>query len=288
LSSHKTYHQVVYAWWYSALHDVAKCAKHAPAADTYPGNADFWTALLLLTTQTEHSQDVPFPWAFHVAGTGGMQNRNADPSGSLSVGDGKVINFDAVKTWDDAARAQRDALAQLRGFDTVTGGLVSRVPRTTLGDVQQLASFWTMGLIRVGVHRDQDISYKHIVDRWFTETEHLRSIPAGTAPSTVYARNREFWEALMTVAAQVGVTDETPTKWQLVKESVAQAIKDVPSGNWIDKLGDAGNKLLSSGGELITRALARPLLYIGGGALGLTVAWLLIRRPAKGAAERVS
>jgi hypothetical protein len=163
---------------------------------------------------------------------------------------------------------QRDAFSKLRGEDQVVGRLIARVPRTTVADVRQLAAYWSNGLAKVGEHSFADISYRHVVDRWKAAVAEVDHIPLTADPSSVYAHNTDFWEALLTIAIQVAVTAEAPTRWQLAKEAGKHALLDLPQ------------TLKNAARDLLGGVLAKPLLYAGIGLGGLAIAALVLRRPA--------
>jgi hypothetical protein len=259
-SASDTYHRLVYSCWREVLHRVMQYAKHAPAHDTYVHNTEFWSALLLLTTQSDACDAAPMPWAFHVPDPG-HHRRNA-----AVVDTGATLDFPAAKTWDEAAQMQRDSFSKLRGEDHVTGRLIGRVPRTTIADVRQLAAYWSAGLAKVGEHNVADISYRHLVDRWKVAVADVDHISLAADPTAVYAHNTDFWEALITIAIQVAVTAEAPSRWQLAKDATIQAIADLP------------HTLKTAAQDLLTGALARPLLYAGIGLGGIALAVLLLRR----------
>jgi hypothetical protein len=164
---------------------------------------------------------------------------------------------------------QRDALAKLRGEDQVTGRLIGRVPRTTVADVRQLAAYWSTGLAKVGEHSQADISYRHVIDRWKAAVAEVDRIPLTADPASVYAHNIDFWEALMTIAIQVAVTAEAPSRWQLVKEATKHAIADLP------------NTLKKAVQDFLGGVLGKHLIYVGVGLGGLVLAVYLLRRCGK-------
>jgi hypothetical protein len=262
-----TYHRMVYSCWREVMHRVQRHARHAPANETYIHNSELWTALMLLATQSDACNASPAPWAFRVPSCAPPHghHHHHHPRNAAAVDTGATLDFPAAKTWDEAAQMQRDAFGKLRGEDAITGRLIGRVPRTTVTDVRQLAAFWSAGLAKVGEHSFADISYRHVIDRWKAAVAEVDRLPLTTDPTSVYAHNVDFWEALMTIAIQVAVTAEAPTRWQLVKEATKQAIVDLPS------------TLKTAAQDLVSNVLARPLLYAGIGVAGLAVVLLLAR-----------
>src|ERR1041384_4830609 len=172
----------------------------------------------MLTTQSDACNAAPMPWAFHDPSS----HRNAPP-----VDTGPTIMFPPTQA-DDAARMQRDELSRLRGEDVVTGRLISRVPRSTVSDVRQLAAMWSAVLAKVGEHNFADVSYRHVIDRWHNAVTQVAAVPQEVDPNSVYAHNTDFWEAVMTIAIQIATTAEAPTRWELLKQTAWQAVKDLP------------------------------------------------------------
>jgi hypothetical protein len=258
-----TYHRLVYSCWREVLHRVMRYAKHGPAHSTYIHNTEFWSALLLLTTQSDACDAPPMPWAFHVPESC-HPHRNAG-----AVDTGATLDFPGAKTWDDAAQMQRDAFAKLRGEDSVTGRLIGRVPRTTVADVRQLAAYWSASLAKVGEHSFADVSYRHVLERWKAAVAAVDHIPLNADPASVYEHNTDFWEAVITIAIQVAVTAEAPTRWQLAKEATKQAIMDLPQ------------TLKAAVQDLASGVLARPLLYAGIGLGSLALVAFLLRGPRR-------
>jgi len=255
-----TFHRLLYSAWREVVHNV-RHAHHLPPHETYAHNFEFWSALMLLATQSDASDAPAAAWAFDIP-TMSDEPRNATP-----VDTGATLDFPAARTWDDAAQMQRDAFAKLRGEDQVTGRLITRVPRTTVADVRQLAAYWSRGLAKVGERHRADVSSAHVLERWRAAVAEVDRTPSTVDPSSVYAHNTDFWEAVISIAIQVAVTSEAPTRWQLVKETTRHAISDLP------------NTLKTAAQGLITTVLAKPLLYASFGLGGLALAVLLSQRP---------
>ncbi|HEU4729260.1 MAG TPA: hypothetical protein VFT22_15270 [Kofleriaceae bacterium] len=265
------YRRVRASCWREVLHQVMHRARRGMPHDTFAHNAAVWTALLLI--QHEASDAAPMPWAFHVAAPGEPTARDARRNAG-PVDTGATLEFPAAQTWDEAAQMQRDAFAKLRGMDRVTGRLIGRVPRTTIADVRQLAAYWSSALSKVGEHNFADVSYRHVIERWKAAVADVDRIPAETDPQAVYGYNIDFWEALMSIAIQVAVTAEAPTRWQLVKEATRQAVAELPK-----KLAELPNTLKTSMQDLVVGPFAKPLLYVGVGLGGLALAIYLLQRP---------
>jgi hypothetical protein len=117
----------------------------------------------------------------------------------------------------------------------------------------------------VGFKSFADRSSRHVIERWATAVMQVTRIPTDADASSVYEHNVDFWEALMTIAIQVAVTDESPTRWQLMKEATRHAVEELP------------NTLRRALGDLLGGILKKPLLYAGIGLGGIALVLLLIR-----------
>jgi hypothetical protein len=258
-SASDTFHRLLYSCWRDVVHRVLRESKHAPAHEPCVHNQDFWTSLLLLTTQSDACNAAPMPWAFHIPDSG-HHHRNAAPDDTKTV-----IELPAAATWDDTARIQRDTLGRARGEDVVTGRHISRVPRTTVDDVRQLAALWSDLLAKVGEHSFADVSYRHVIERWKNAVAEVERIPRDVDPNSVYAHNTDFWEALFSISIQIATTAEAPTRWQLVKQATVQAIKDLPQ------------RIKTTAQGLWSDVLERPLVSLGIGLGGVALLYLLLR-----------
>jgi len=250
-SASDTHHRLVYSCWREVVHRVLRDAKTAPGRAPCAHNPEFWTSLLLLTTQSDACDAAPMPWAFHDASS----HRNAAP-----VDTGPTLVFPPAQA-DDAARMQRDEYSRLRGEDTVTGRLVSRVPRTTVYDVRQLAERWSELLAKVGEHGFADVSYRHVLDRWHNAVAQVAAVPQDVDPNSVYTHNTDFWEAVITIAIQIATTAEAPTRWELAKQAVQKVAQELPQ------------RLKSFWDDI----LSHPLLSFGIGASSAVFLYLLTR-----------
>lgn len=149
---------------------------------------------------------------------------------------------------------QLKILAAARGSDKVNG---HTVPRTTNADAVQLADWWAQVLVdavtlatvqgkiihEVGTTADQFAPVKHDVDQ----------LAKAGKPSDIYAKNADLWKGTNNVAVRAATWGEAPTRWSIVLESTADAIRNLPS-------------TLTKPFEWTWDKLERPLL-IGGGVL---------------------
>jgi hypothetical protein len=268
-SASDTYNRLVYSCWREVLLRVRQVATGAPTQEIYAHNSEFWSALLLLTTQSDACDESPAPWAFNAPGWYRLARNSA------VVDTGPSLDFPAAKSWDEAAQMQRDAFSKLRGEDLVSG-LISRIPRTTIADVRQLGAYWIAGLAKAGEHHDADVSYRHVIERWKAATAEVARIPRDADPESVYAHNTEFWTALMTIAIQIAVTAEAPTRWTLAKQAIAHGIANLPQ-----TLSSAIQDVIDAGGQVLGGVLKKPMLYAGVGLGGILLLVYFARRAAE-------
>lgn len=157
-----THARLVYTRWPDVVGNVVQFAKRGYPRATYPLNAEFWTALAMLA-QSDACHQIPAPWAFQTPPTPpkdrGPITRNATPEGT-------TVELPDAKTYEDAAVVQRDFFVNLRGAEDKTGVLGIRAPRTTIGDVRQLAVYWSQALRKVGDPNFADISHSTVLERW--------------------------------------------------------------------------------------------------------------------------
>src|SRR5262245_12365014 len=137
-----THARLVYTRWPDVVGNVVQFAKRGHPRATYPLNAELWIALAMLA-QSDACHQIPAPWAFQTPPAPpkdrGPITRNATPEGT-------TVELPDAKTYEDAAVVQRDFFVNLRGVEDKTGVLGIRAPRTTIGDVRQLAVYWSQAL----------------------------------------------------------------------------------------------------------------------------------------------
>jgi hypothetical protein len=173
--------------------------------------------------------------------------------------------------------AQRKFLADKRGSDKLPpagmGGGDMLIPRSTNADVLQLATYWTTQL----TDAKQVMGYKGVVDKWHAALADVDKLAKGAKPDAVYAKNNEFWRTAFEVAVQVAIGDESPSKWDLVVESVKDSVTHLPEtlGHAASKGADlvasaahAAGHIANEAGKGLFSGFGTPLL-IGGGLLGL-------------------
>lgn len=194
--------------------------------------------------------------------------------GSLTSLDNRNVGTPKHRVGRDGHDTGDDTIPGDIGDDVIPGGLVV-IPRTTVSDVRQLAAYWSNGLDDVGGHSVADASGRHVLDRWNAAVAEIERIPHDVDADAIYAHNTEFWAALMAVAIQVAVADEAPGpgRWTTLRapEQVVERRQKTFSRALRDVMG-MGKRGLAS---LVTK----PVAYVGGTLLGVSVLYLLFRKP---------
>jgi hypothetical protein len=268
--------------WESALADVSRLARGADPEATYPQNLALWEALTALSIQAAGAAGAP------------IVDRHAEPARNAApVESFDRIEFPTASSWDEAAAMQKAALSKRRGEDIVPGNkFAAHVPRTTNGDVAQLAAYWTTQLALVGGHHWASVDYRDKTARWRAAVDQVWRTVGGANLKALYPHNAEFWTALIIISVHVSVTAAGPSKWTLFLESLEDTLDKTP-GRIIDALQKAPEvavdalqkapevaaKAVELGWHALASALLRPAVYVGGGILGLL---LLLRSTRSG------
>jgi hypothetical protein len=254
------------------VRDDAWRASIAPNKSTYSKNREFWAAV---TDVCQYLDEAPVPdlWGVLADHLGDKELRNAGPAQ-----DGAVARFDGIKTYDDMWNAQRKFLADKRGSDKVAppagmGGGEMIIPRSTNADVLQLATYWTTQLAKA----KQVMGYKTALDKWHAAIADVDHLAKGAKPDAAYAKNNEFWRTSFDVAVQVAIGDESPSKWDLVVDSVKESVTHLPEtvehavskgADLVASAAHAVGHIANEAGKGLFAGFGTPLL-IGGGLLGI-------------------
>ena len=191
--------------------------------------------------------------------------------------DGPFAHFDE-KTYDDLWRAQRDFLAQKRGFDQPEpppgmGLRCLKIPRSTNQDVLQLAAYWGKEL----ANAKQVMGYKAAVERWRTVMVDVDQYARSGKPDDVYPKNNELWHVLNDVSIQIAIGDEAPSKFDMAVDSLKYSVTHLPdtlshaaskSVDFVAGAAHAAGHIVNEAGKGLFGGLGTPLL-IGGGLLGV-------------------
>ena len=174
--------------------------------------------------------------------------------------------------------AQRKLLADKRGADKQPppAGMVGGdmlIPRSTNADVLQIATYWTTQL----TDAKRVMGYDGVVTKWHTALADVDKLAKGGKPDAVYAKNNEFWRTAFAVAVQVAIADESPSKWDMIIDSVRYGVTHLPetlghaAGKGADIVAEAAHAvghIANEAGKGLFAGFGTPLL-IGGGLLGL-------------------
>lgn len=205
--------------------------------------------------------------------------RRDEPARSLrgAKDDSPFAHFEA-KTYDDLWRAQRDFLAQLRGFDQPEpppgmGLRGLKIPRTTNADVFQLAGYWGKELAKA----KQVMGYQGAVEKWRAAMVDVDRYAKSGKPDEVYAKNNELWHVLSDISIQIAIGDEAPSKWDMAVDSLKYSVTHLPdtlehaaqkSVDFVAGAAHAAGHIVNEAGKGLFGGLGTPLL-IGGGLVGV-------------------
>ena len=259
--------------WRAALADLQREALPAPH-EIYAENRSLWSTLEIVVVFLDDLAIAPPDPALWDALLGELSAyRNVGPST-----DGPIAHFDHIKTYDDLYNAQLKFLRGKRGTDALdpppdfTGGMRD-IPRTTNADVLQLATYWATHLADV----KHVFGHAGVVARWTRVLADVDKLAKSGKPDAVYAKNNEFWRELQQVALQVAVSDEAPSTWDMVVDSVKASITHLPqnletaaskTADLVASAAHAVGKVANEAGKGLFAGLGAPVL-IGAGLIGL-------------------
>ena len=257
--------------WRELLHDIETTALVDDPKHGYTSNADLWPVVEQLCAYLD---DVPVPelWSSLAEHLGGKTLRNSGPKD-----DGPFARFEA-RTYDDLWAAQRDYLAERRGFDTPNPppgfGLKGlKIPRSTNQDVLQLATYWSDQLAKA----KQVMGYQGAVDKWKVALADVDRFAKTGKPDAVYAKNNELWHTSYDVAVQIAIGDETPSKWDMFVGSLKDSVTHLPetlehaASKGVDLVASAAHaagRVANEAGRGLFAGFGAPVL-IGAGLIGL-------------------
>jgi hypothetical protein len=271
------------------------CLGELEPHETYADNRAFWTCLLDVSVHLDAAAMTPPDDAFWTAffieleRHPGVGVRNAGP-----IEKGPFVTFDGIKAYDEMYIAQYKYLREHRGTDTMApptetvagysiGGGTFPVPRTTNGDVLQLAAYWSHAFADA---RAVVNNHNAVAGQWKAVLADVDRLEKGADPNAVYPKNNIFWRVMEDVSTDVAVSAETPTRWEMLVSAVEHSVKNLPENlakeiEWLGghakdavvdvagAAGDAANKAIKG----LFSGLTTPLL-LGGGVLA---AVLLLR-----------
>ena len=261
--------------WLVTMRDLETVALAAPH-DTYAENRSFWLTVEMVTVFLDDLTIEPPPqplWDALIAHLAEHGHRNVGPSS-----DGPFKHFDNVKTFDDLYLEQFKYLRDLRGFDKLKpdAGMVGgerNIPRSTNADVVALTDYWSKQLDAAKSVMGHDDTVK----RWTAVRADIDQIARKGDPNAAYSKNNAFWRELSNTAVYVAVADESPSSWDVAKESIKESITHLPEtlehaaskgADLIASAAHAVGKVANEAGKGLFAGFGTPLL-IGAGLLGL-------------------
>jgi hypothetical protein len=205
-------------WRYCAS-DLVEFALDQPERE-YVHNRAFWpTVAATMAYLASIHAPVPIPlW-------GALLAELANPAGSRELVRDDYLYL-AADSYQQLWQVQRLALSELRGVDRPepapeTGARAS-VPRTTNGDIFQLATFWTLALIKAEPHgRDlapdvlETLGLDGVKRRWQAVQADVDGYAKAGDPRDVYPKNHEFWRATASIAVAISALDDLPLSLDL-------------------------------------------------------------------------
>lgn len=133
----------------------------------------------------------------------------------------QVQSANTVSLWTEL----KERFKGLRGEDR--GANKKPIPRTTVADVKLLATRWSTELMKVRAENDSDRS-EH--SRWAQCLDEVREKSKGLDGKAIYPGNEHFWQkCTLRVAIYLESRKVRPSRWTLIRESVGEAIAEVPT-----------------------------------------------------------
>jgi len=200
-------------WRYCAS-DLADFAVDTPTRE-YALNRAFWTRLAATIAHLA-SIDAPVPHELWPALLAELEQSGEELEASAD----RRIELRA-DSYDELWRVQKARLAELRGEDerepVGPTGLWSTVPRTTNRDILQLATLWTLALIKaepkgaaLGPERLAMTGVDGVRRRWNAVMADIDTHARRGDPRAVYAKNHEFWSATAAMSVTLSILDDMP------------------------------------------------------------------------------
>lgn len=272
--------------WNACMRDLETHAI-SQMGETYFENRSFWRCVASVAAYLA-SVESPVPsqaqWNALLGPYGQIvEYRNVGPKGATPF-----KQFDGVKTFDDLYIAQYKYLRDLRGADNLDpepgmGGTNFPVPRSTVGDVVALVSYWSKQLDDV----KKIMGHDGVVTRWNATLAEVQQHAIGKDPRGVYPKNNGFWRALKNTAIHVAVADEAPSKWDMAVDSLKTSVKNLPDNlakgaevvaskvaSVAGDVAEGAGKIVNQGAKGLFSGIGTPILVAG----GLVGAFLLLRR----------
>jgi hypothetical protein len=263
--------------WQSCKDDLELDALPA-INDTYRGNRDFWTCLAMMCSHLSWV-GCPLPpqaaWSVLLA--------HLSPRNASATQDRPPVWFAAAaaESLDKLFMAQLKYLEKLHGSDRLDpepdmrGGPMP-VPRSTNGEVIQLAEFWSKALNEPKL---KDVNqYETLVAQWNAVQHDIETYARKADPNAVYLKNHAFWRTAMKLsiltasAIKWGMSDRerwmasvaeraqaVATQAKVVAHAIAEGVRETAA-----EAAQGAGKVVNSAARGLLGGIGTPLL-IGGG-----------------------
>jgi hypothetical protein len=274
--------------WRAVMADIDALARNGDPHAVYPKNHEFWSTTAAMSVTLSVIDDLPLSLDFAVS-EGPARHRN-----------GRTYNI-KERTFDQVWSTLSDQLAKARGSDERTppegaSGNSIQVPRTTKGDIVQLAAYWNDAWTQFEDAWRRGNVLGRIADplgliaeraRWQAATTEVENTAKAGKASDVFPQNDGFWRASRSLAAALDRYGQRPTRSQITLD-----VPDVPEESLpervVDFLTDLGGRMADAAGTVAHAVkdlgreagkgffdgLGGPLVLSAGGILAL---WLLLR-----------
>ena len=141
------------------------------------------------------------------------------------------------QSYDDIYTKQLTEFRNLRGFDSLAPepgmhGGIEKIPRTTNADVISLVDYWDKAFYsaipRVQEmlgHAPEDVD---TVNRWKQTRAEVDRHRSPFTLGAIYPKNNSFWREVKRLAIHIAAIKDTPSPWEMAKESVVQSVRALP------------------------------------------------------------
>jgi len=190
--------------WEQVARQATRICAGLDDAIEYPRNRGYWRALrdLAIAAQSRprnESDDLNAWRAGAVPHEGGAPRVSAENVAFIHIQNALHYHFGDRRGWDTLT-------VQVKQKDGTTRPSVRKWPRTTCGDVAQLAAFWTREISN-GPQNYGEMVPGSQRRTWSAAASAVTQRCAGT-PDAVYPENRAFWKAMQGAAISIDVEND--------------------------------------------------------------------------------
>lgn len=154
----------------------------------------------------------------------------------------------------------------------------AHMPATTNLDVMQLAARWSKPVLKVGTDHDTDRIRRKAWLACVTEVHNRADVQH--QPDAIYSDNIAFWGCMRKTAIWLSSRQFRPSKWDLVVESVEEAVLDLPgtlasvgraggraAGDVVETTGSAAKAIGRGAADFFGEPIRLVALLVGGAIL---------------------